>query len=177
MFSDYPAFYEKLYALFDRNMLHTKYRERFLKLSDLFLNSSHLPAYLVAAFVKKLCRLSLYASPPAILCILAMVRNLLKRHPACHVLVHRTSASHGDNVMGEDPYDFSTADPALSRALQSSLWELMGLKDHYHPDIKRMAQSFHSIIDPAKQMPIPLDKYFDLSYVKVGEFSKMGQLF
>ena len=37
-------------------MLHVKYRARFFHLSDLFLSSTHLPEYLVAAFVKRLAR-------------------------------------------------------------------------------------------------------------------------
>ena len=37
--SDYPDFYKKLYALFDRNLMHVKYRSRFFRLVDLFLAS------------------------------------------------------------------------------------------------------------------------------------------
>jgi U3 small nucleolar RNA-associated protein 19 len=37
---DYPNFYTKLYALFDANLLHSKYRSRFFRLVELFLSST-----------------------------------------------------------------------------------------------------------------------------------------
>ena len=49
----------------------------------------HLPAYLVAAFTKRLARLALTAPPEALLTVLPFICNLLRRHPACRVLVHR----------------------------------------------------------------------------------------
>lgn len=50
---------------------------------------SHLPVSLVASFIKRLSRLSLSAPPAAIVAIVPFVYNLLKRHPACMVLIHR----------------------------------------------------------------------------------------
>lgn len=50
---------------------------------------SHLPAYLVAAFAKRLSRLALTAPPEALLMVLPFICNLLRRHPSCRVLVHR----------------------------------------------------------------------------------------
>ncbi|CAJ0845882.1 13794_t:CDS:2 [Entrophospora sp. SA101] len=38
---DYPDFYKKLYNLFDRNLMHVKYRSRFFRLADLFLSSTY----------------------------------------------------------------------------------------------------------------------------------------
>ena len=49
----------------------------------------HLPAYLVAAFAKRLARLALTAPPEALLMVLPFICNLLRRHPACRVLMHR----------------------------------------------------------------------------------------
>ena len=56
---EYPDFYKKLYALFDPSVLHVKYKARFFHLADIFLTSSHLPEYLVAAFAKRLARIAL----------------------------------------------------------------------------------------------------------------------
>lgn len=60
---------------------------------DLFSHTcfppSHLPAYLVAAFAKRLARLALTAPPEALLMVLPFICNLLRRHPACRVMVHR----------------------------------------------------------------------------------------
>lgn len=43
--SDYPNFYDKLYALLDRNVLHVKYRARFFRLLDTFLASTYISLY------------------------------------------------------------------------------------------------------------------------------------
>jgi U3 small nucleolar RNA-associated protein 19 len=86
---DYPNFYPKLYFLFDKNILHAKYRSRFFRLAYLFLSSSYIPSYLVAAFIKRMARLSLYAPPHAIVMILPMIFNLLRSHPSCITLIHR----------------------------------------------------------------------------------------
>ena len=58
---EFPQFYTKLYQLFAPEVMHVKYRPRFFHLSSLFLSSTHLPEYLVAAFVKRLARLCLTA--------------------------------------------------------------------------------------------------------------------
>ena len=86
---DYPEFYKKLYNLFDASVFHSKYKDRFFHLSDLFLSSTHLPSYLVAAFIKRLARLSLTAPPDGIRIIITFIENLLKRHPSCKTLIHR----------------------------------------------------------------------------------------
>jgi U3 small nucleolar RNA-associated protein 19 len=48
----------------------------------------HLPAALLASFVKKLSRLSLAAPPAAIVTVVPFVYNILKRHPALMVMIH-----------------------------------------------------------------------------------------
>lgn len=60
---------------------------------------SHLPAYLVAAFAKRLSRLALTAPPEALLMVLPFICNLLRRHPACRVLVHRPGGP-GEPLVG-----------------------------------------------------------------------------
>lgn len=55
----------------------------------------HLPAYLVAAFIKRLSRLALTAPPEALLMIIPFICNLFRRHPACRVLVHRPGGPAG----------------------------------------------------------------------------------
>jgi len=86
---DYPDFFRKLYALFEPNIFYVKYQARFFHLADLFLMSTHLPAYLVAAFVKRLSRLALSAPPSGAMLVIPFVCNLIKRHPSVQVLIHR----------------------------------------------------------------------------------------
>lgn len=67
----------------------------------------------------------------ALVC-LGFVHNLLRRHPACLVLVDRKPAG---NDPGRDPYRAEESDPAASNALDSSLWEVEGLANHYYPQV------------------------------------------
>ncbi|XP_053135039.1 nucleolar complex protein 4 homolog isoform X2 [Hemicordylus capensis] len=133
---EYPGFYKKLYSLLDPSIFHVKYRARFFRLLDLFLSSSHLPAYLVAAFVKRLARLALTAPPEALLMVIPCICNLLRRHPSCKVLIHRPG---GPEDMSEDPYVMAAEEPSESRALESSLWEIKTLQNHYHPEVAKAA--------------------------------------
>lgn len=52
------------------------------------MKSPLLPAYLAAAFAKKLSRLSLSVPPSGALVIIALIHNLLRRHPSINCLVH-----------------------------------------------------------------------------------------
>jgi U3 small nucleolar RNA-associated protein 19 len=49
----------------------------------------HLPAALLASFVKRLSRLSLTAPPSSIVMTIPFVYNILKRHPALMCMIHR----------------------------------------------------------------------------------------
>ncbi|XP_014442890.1 nucleolar complex protein 4 homolog isoform X3 [Tupaia chinensis] len=149
---EYPDFYRKLYGLLDPSVFHVKYRARFFHLVDLFLSSSHLPAYLVAAFVKRLARLALTAPPEALLLVLPLICNLLRRHPACRVLVHRPHSPELD----ADPYDPGEEDPAKSRALESSLWELQALQQHYHPEVSKAAGVINQALSAPEVSIAPL---------------------
>jgi hypothetical protein len=128
---DYPDFYRRLYSVLDPSILSAKYMPRFFHLLDIFLSSTHLPLYLVAAFVKKLSRMVLLSPPHGVIVIVVMVTNLIKRHPNCKVLLHRREEVGN----GEDPFIESEVDPAKCRALESSLWEIETLKHHYAPGV------------------------------------------
>ena len=173
-------------------MLHSKYRARFLKLADLFLKSSHLPSYLVAAFVKRMARLALFAPPAAILAILPMVHNLVQRHTSCLVLLHRgldelqetvaaatatadAAAATTDQdkhhhhkvlLLLRDPYRFDEPNPAHCRALESSLWELEALKEHYFGTIASFVRGFRKPIDN-KKIPYVVEDFLENTYPSV----------
>lgn len=149
---EYPDFYQKLYGLLDPSIFHVKYRARFFHLADLFLSSSHLPAYLVAAFAKRLARLALTAPPEALLMVLPFICNLLRRHPACRVMVHRPQGPELD----ADPYDPVEKDPARSHALESCLWELQALQQHYHPEVSKAASVINQVLSVPEVSIAPL---------------------
>lgn len=169
---DSPDFYNKLYALLnDPTLYSAKQRDRFFGLLNLFLSSTHVPAYTVAAFAKRLSRSALTAEPGAILFIIPMVYNLILRHKECLQLIHRSGAftaaekaarrrqelSSGSAVEaaakklnnvdlilkdGHDPFLNSEVDPIKCNALQSSLWEVYTLRHHYNADVALKARMF-----------------------------------
>ncbi|KAL4609226.1 nucleolar complex protein 4-like [Arapaima gigas] len=154
---DYPHFYTKLYNLLEPSVFHVKYRARFFHLANLFLSSSHLPVYLVAAFVKRLSRLALTAPPAVLLMILPFICNLIRRHPACRVLIHRPDMTDEPT---KDPYLMEEKDPALCHAMESSLWELQTLQKHYHPDVVRVAMAINK---PLSEQEDDLGELLELS--------------
>lgn len=54
----------------------------------------HLPANLLASFIKRLSRLSLTAPPAAIIMAVPFTYNILKRHPALMSMIHRADAEN-----------------------------------------------------------------------------------
>ncbi|KAJ7075860.1 CBF/Mak21 family-domain-containing protein [Mycena belliarum] len=136
---DYPSFYTRLYAFLDRDILHSKHRARFFRLTELFLSSTHIPATLLASFIKRLARLSLAASPAAVVLIIPFTYNTLKRHPALMGMIHRPAGAGADAA---DPFDFDEPNPLLTRALESSLWELQTHTAHYLAGVSTLSKIF-----------------------------------
>ena len=145
---DYPDFYTKLYSLLDGDVMHSKHRSRFFRLLEKCLGSSHLPAAMVASFIKRLARLSLHAPPGAIVWVIPWVYNTLKSHPACTFMLHRTFhpahaiyANHPSYLTDgmDDTFEMAQRDPMRSGAIESSLWELHTLTSHYHPNVATLA--------------------------------------
>uniref|UniRef100_A0A8C7RSX4 CCAAT-binding factor domain-containing protein n=1 Tax=Oncorhynchus mykiss TaxID=8022 RepID=A0A8C7RSX4_ONCMY len=156
---DYPDFYKKLYSLLEPSVFHVKYRARFFHLANLFLSSTHLPVYLVAAFAKRLSRLALTAPPAVLLMVLPFICNLIRRHPACRVLIHRPKAC-------DDPYLMEEEDPSQCHALESSLWEIQTLQKHYHPDVATAAMAINK---PLSQQEDAISELLELSTYELME--------
>ena len=167
---DYPDFYAKLYALLHVDAFHAKHRAKFFALLDTFLGSTHLPAYLVCAFCKKLARLALSAPPAGPLFALPFVYNMIKRHPAAMVLIHRPRPAAYDGAGGvaatEDPFDPDEDDPARCGALESSLWEVLALRTHYLPAVSSLAAVFEKEF-AAPQYPIEKGGFTAVTYASL----------
>lgn len=149
---EYPRFYERLYGLLTPDAFLSRHRLKFFQLADVFLASGLVPAYTCAAFAKRLARLALTAPPGGALVAIAFIHNILRRHPACLQMIHRSpkgdvagaaltttpsapGADAGPVWRGEDVYVAREVDPAKSRALESSLWELTALRRHADPSV------------------------------------------
>ncbi|XP_011863185.1 PREDICTED: nucleolar complex protein 4 homolog B [Vollenhovia emeryi] len=140
---EYPNIFTKLYSMFEPEIFHTKYKARLFYLSDLFLSSTHLPETLVAAFAKRLARLTLVAPPEDILIILLFVGNLLLRHPGLKRLLDHPQGGEvpsNESTGAGDPFLMEERDPLLSNALLSSLWEIRALEWHVLPSIATAAR-------------------------------------
>ena len=70
------------------------------------------------------------------------MHNLLRRHPACLVLIDRQAPSGTaadatePGTAGEDGFLMDESDPASSRAIESSLWEVKTLCNHYYYQVQ-----------------------------------------
>ena len=166
---DYPHFYQKLYSLIDANILHSKHRSRFFRLLDKFLASTHLPAALVASFIKRLSRLSLYSPPSGIVIVVPWMYNMLKTHPTCTFMIHRDvskgKVARNDQEKAKgDPFRMDERDPMLTNAEESSLWEIESLQSHYHPNVATVAKI---ISEQFTKQSYSLEDFLDHSYATV----------
>ena len=166
---DYPAFYSKLYSLLDDGLLNSKHRSRFFRLLDTFLSSTHLPAALVASFIKRLARLALHAPPSGIVVVVPWIYNMFKKHPQCAFLIQRLPVNtdemdewqeHG----AHDPFDEDEPDPNHTGALESSIWEIETLQSHYHPNVATLAKI---ISEQFTKQSYNLEDFLDHSYNSV----------
>ncbi|KAL4302954.1 hypothetical protein GQ457_10G019350 [Hibiscus cannabinus] len=160
---EYPNFYEKLYALLTPSIFMAKHRAKFFQLLDSCLKSPLLPAYLAAAFAKKLSRLLVSVPPSGALVIIALIHNLLRRHPSINCLVHKEDGdespedrskaedmankandSGSDKRPGIDHFNSEESNPMKSNAMRSSLWEIDTLRHHYCPPVSRFVLSLEN---------------------------------
>ncbi|KAG5672676.1 hypothetical protein PVAND_002787 [Polypedilum vanderplanki] len=155
----YPNIYEKLYAMFEPEIFHMKFKPRLFHLADIFLSSSYLPETLVAAFAKRLARLALIAPPQDIIIILYFIGNLIIRHPGLKRLICDPNGGH---EISNDPFLMDESDPNKSNALQSALWELQLLKSHMLPNV---AQAVKNIIS----QPLPTQEWDLGNYLELKE--------
>jgi len=173
---DYPSFYRKLYSLLDSDILHSKHRSRFFRLLDTFLASTHLPAVLVASFLKRLSRLTLNAPPSGVVAVVPWIYNLLKKHPSCTFMIHReTRGAEAKEILEkeglEDRFLMDEEDPMETNAIESSLWEIVTLQSHYHPNVATLAKI---ISEQFTKIAYNLEDFLDHSYGSVS-YSKIPQ--
>lgn len=173
---DYPSFYPKLYSLLDDNLLHSAHRSQFFRLLNQFLESSHLPAAMVASFLKRLSRLALHGPPGAIVAVVPWVYNMLKTHPSCTFMIHRELRCKEERDLvefegAEDPFDMSEMDPMATGAIDSCLWELDTLQQHFHPNVASLAQI---LSQEFRKQYYSLEDFLDHSYSSLVS-SEMGK--
>lgn len=168
---DYPSFYPKLYSLLDSQILHSKYRARFFRLLDTFLGSTHLPVALVASFLKRLARLSLNAPPSAVAFVIPWIYNMLMKHPQCTFMLHRETKDEEKKKQlresgMDDPFLADETDPMKTNAIESSLWELVQMQSHYHPNVATIAKI---VSEQFTKQSYNMEDFLDHSYASLLE--------
>ncbi|CAH8438945.1 unnamed protein product [Schistosoma rodhaini] len=147
---NYPRLYIRLYRLLDETLFECPDVKPFLMDLDIYLSSIHLATSVVASFIKRLSQLSLFSPISLIPAILLIIFNGLKNHPHCRVLINckQKKSQKLNNIQSDDalhaqsigdPYNWEADTFDLSRALESSLWEVYALIGHYSPDISSLA--------------------------------------
>lgn len=163
---DYPFFYQKLYSLLDEDLLHSRHRSRFFRLLNVFMSSTHLPAALVASFIKKLSRLALHAPPAGVVAVIPWIYNMFMKHRSCTFMMHREIKSlHLRTLVEEegmdDSFDEAEKDPIRTGALESSIWEIVSLQNHWHPNVATLARI---VSEQFTKQSYNLEDFLDHSY-------------
>lgn len=177
-----PNFFNQLYSLITPDAFSSRHRYELFKLVDLCMKSIRVPAYIAAAFLKRIARVALLSPSPTLYFSLPFIRQLLQRHPNCLQLIHRTSSQafvsdaileelanttaaekkRGELLVaklfdGEDPFKM---DASLEEcdAIHSTLWELTTIERHFLPACPLMVSAFQS---PAEdKTPLKFDKTY-----------------
>jgi U3 small nucleolar RNA-associated protein 19 len=182
---EYPQFYERLYQMTTADAFAAKHRAQFFKLADLFLASGLVPAYTAAAFAKKMARLALSAPPAGAMTAIAFIHNLIRRHPSCMVLLdcvppaNAASSAAGDDddsgggaadaqQAGLDVFDEHEPDPSKCRAVESSLWEVQRLRNHYCPQVATLCTVLDKdLTDRPRTNEVDIDPILSTSYTSL----------
>lgn len=116
-------------------VLHAPYAFQFLDTLNLFLSSTHIPLYIVAAFAKKLSRVLLCAPICVIRPILTILQNLLTRYEGLRKMIHNDQCVE----LKCDPYLEDCESLKDCKALESCLWEIKTLQSHWLPLVTKKA--------------------------------------
>ncbi|CAK9303717.1 unnamed protein product [Gordionus sp. m RMFG-2023] len=153
---EYPDFYGKLYSLLTADTMHLTdsdllYRRKFFQSLDMFLNSTHIPSYIICAFVKKLCRLLVTCGlSSSLVCLsLGLIKNLLSRHPECQKKMFMDHFSDTTKNLIEakniDLLDTFLVEEARilnqNNSTEYPLWELSTLTCHHSATVRRLANN------------------------------------
>ncbi|CDJ38966.1 hypothetical protein, conserved [Eimeria tenella] len=108
--------YQQLYRLLTPAALSPRLRGRFLRLLNLALRSDLLPACLVAAFIKKCCRVACVAAPAAALCLQAFAASLLQKYSTiCKPLLLLPPHVAASLRVSGDSFDYSKCEVRRAR--------------------------------------------------------------
>lgn len=143
--------FDEIYCVLNENLMKKAYKFRIFYFLNTFLSSTKVPAYIIAAYIKRLARLSLGAKPRSLVAILRLVNNLFMRHPVLMFLRDRVDDKAREFELESttctlrqwlelDPFDTNqTTDLRMTHAMDSCIWELMPLRFHEHKKVTEAA--------------------------------------
>ena len=166
---DYPDFFLSLYNLCTVEVFSAKYRAKFMTLLSMSLKSVNLPAYLVAAFIKRLAYLALHTPSHNTAYCIAQITWLLRQHPQSQVLIHRKPITASTNTANMQFNNNEKKDLEKTNALQSSLWEIEGLQQHHLIAAAALAESLKTpestmITAAAGSAYVHVEDYLNITY-------------
>lgn len=158
--------FEEVYCIINEELLKKSYKFRIFYFLNIFLSSTKVPAHVIAAYIKRLARLSLCSRPRSLVAILRLIHNLFARHSTLMFMRDRVDEKARELEMGSDKCTLRTwldSDPfnanelkdlSATNAMASCVWEVMMLRYHEHPRVAREAQflSESSIPDMEKSL-------------------------
>ncbi len=130
----HSRYYQMLYSITVPTTLMSPYRSRFIPLLVLSLNSTKMPNYIKAAFIRRLSRASLSTPVGVTKFILKYISNTLVKDEKLKALVHASKPV-------EDRWDPRSDDLVEAEGQNSMLWELDTLHRHWHPSVTSIADS------------------------------------
>lgn len=143
-------YYRILYdSLLDSRLATTSKQAMYLNLVYKSIKADADPER-VKALVKRLCQILNVQEPPFIVGALVLLGELLKAKPGLRAMLteaEEEGVEHFEDVDDEAPskpshtpivssYDGRKRDPRFAHAGDTALWDLLTLKNHYHPSVR-----------------------------------------
>lgn len=141
-----------------------------------FILFRHLPECMVASFVKRLSRLSIFAPTPALPLIFDFILNLIIQHPGLKILLNPLkpdgkpkiqditlpeswdsdfetflAATQNSKLESPDPFDEEEPDPMKTKAIESWLCEIKTLQNHVVSSIALKAKFINKAVPKVEQ--------------------------
>ncbi|XP_048005760.1 nucleolar complex protein 4 homolog [Leguminivora glycinivorella] len=146
---DFPDIYDRLYGMFEPDMFATRSKRRLIHIADVFLSSTRVPETMIASFAKRLARLALVASPEDAQELLRLIANMVHRHPGLKRMLKNDQPA----ILPQDPFEMEESRANATNAIQSSLWEVAALKQHFTPEVCASAAKVLALADSGAKPP------------------------
>lgn len=128
-----------------------------------------MPAYIIAAFAKRITRMQLVSDVELCSMLLGVLRNMYSYHAIVREMCHREEPKEFEC----DPYN-EQASLKECNASESSLWEVQPMFKHYQAMIPKRVDFVEAVMkkvvmDPAPIQPLRSKEMFHRMFMKGGK--------